>query len=81
MTLKDRLIREIEQIPDSLLSRILDYAIFLKERYGEEEVTEEERESIAASESDYRSGDYEPLEPDLKDWLGLENEFDRENQW
>lgn len=67
MTLKDQLIREIEQIPDSLLSQILDYTIFLKERYDEEEVTEEERGSIAASESDYRSGDYVTLESDQED--------------
>jgi antitoxin MazE len=22
-----------------------------------------------------------PLEADLQDWLGVENEFERENQW
>jgi hypothetical protein len=64
MTLKEQLIQEIEQIPDDLLSQLLDYILFLKERYinQEEEITEEEKAMITASQAAYESGDYMTLD-------------------
>ncbi|MEA5512284.1 DUF2281 domain-containing protein [Crocosphaera sp. UHCC 0190] len=62
MTIKEQLIKEIEHIPDTLLGQLLDYVLFLKERHIEEEISEEERDNIIASESAYQSGDYLTLE-------------------
>ncbi|GBF79344.1 DUF2281 domain-containing protein [Aphanothece sacrum] len=62
MTIKKQLIQEIEDIPDSLLAQLLDYLLFLKKRHIEEDITEEERANIIASEFAYQSGDYLTLE-------------------
>lgn len=64
MTLKEQLIQEIEQIPDDLLSKLLDYLICLKEGQidEEEEITEEEKDMIAASQVAYDLGDYISLD-------------------
>jgi hypothetical protein len=65
MTLKEQIIQEIEQIPDSLLSQLLDFLLFIKVRHIEEDVedlTEEERACIVASQDTYQEGDYLTLE-------------------
>jgi hypothetical protein len=36
MTLRDQIVREIEQTPDALLEEILDFCLFLKQRKGKE---------------------------------------------
>jgi len=59
MTLKEQLIKEIEQTPDTLLTELLD---FLQERHTAIEITEEEQANIIASESAYQAGDYLTLE-------------------
>ena len=58
MTLKEKLIQEIEQVPDPLISQVLDFLLFIKDRYIEEEVTEEEHANILASQIAYESGDF-----------------------
>jgi hypothetical protein len=62
MTLKEQLIKEIEQTPDTLLTELLDFLLFIKERHTEIEITEEEQANIIASESAYQAGDYLTLE-------------------
>jgi hypothetical protein len=62
MTLKEQLIKEIEQTPDTLLTELLDFLLFIKERDTEIEITEEEQANIIASESAYQAGDYLTLE-------------------
>lgn len=53
MTLKQQLIEEIEEIPESLISQLLDYVLFLKERYVEEDISKEEEINILQSLKDY----------------------------
>lgn len=62
MNIKEQLIKEIDQIPEPLLSQLLDYALFIKARYRSDEITEEERATIAASKWDYENGDYMTLD-------------------
>lgn len=62
MNLKEQLIKEIDQIPEPLLSQLLDYALFIKARYAEDDITEEERATIAVSKLDYENGDYMTLD-------------------
>jgi hypothetical protein len=62
MTLKEQIIQEIADIPDALLGQLLDYVVFLKAWYSEEEITEEERVTVIASESAYRSGNFLTLD-------------------
>ncbi len=62
MTLKQQLIEEIEEIPESLVSQLLDYVLFIKARYVEEDITLEEKMSISQSLKDYEAGDYLTLE-------------------
>ena len=54
MTLKEQLIREIEQIPDQILSELLDFLLFIKERHIEEDITEEEKANIISSQVAYQ---------------------------
>ncbi|MEL6439538.1 MAG: DUF2281 domain-containing protein [Cyanobacteria bacterium J06621_8] len=61
-SLKQQLREEIEQIPEPLLSQLLDFTLFLKEKYLEDDVDQEERDNIAAAKSAYNSGDYLTLE-------------------
>jgi len=35
MTLKEQLIKEIEQTPDTLLTELLDFLLFIKERLNQ----------------------------------------------
>jgi hypothetical protein len=46
MTLKEQLIKEIEQTPDTLLTQLLDFLLFIKERHTEIEITEEEQANM-----------------------------------
>ncbi len=62
MTLKDQLIQEIEEIPESLISQVFDFVVFVKERYSEEEITEKEHINILNSLKEYEKGDYLTLE-------------------
>ncbi len=62
MNLKEQLLKEIDQIPEPLLSQLLDFTLFIKARYVEDDISEEERASIAASKLDYEAGDYMTLE-------------------
>jgi hypothetical protein len=62
MTIKEQLIQEVETFPDALLAEALDFVLFLKNRYMDTEVTTEEQDTIAASQSAYELGDYLTLE-------------------
>jgi hypothetical protein len=62
MTIKEQLLQEIEQAPDPLVSQLLDFLLFIKERHMEEEITEEEQANIIASLKDYQEGNYLTLE-------------------
>lgn len=62
MNLKEQLIKEIDQIPEPLLAQLLDYALFIKARYAEDDISEAERASITASKLDYEAGDYMTLD-------------------
>lgn len=58
MTIKEKLIQEVENVSESLLAETLDFVLFLKSRYVEEEITTEEKENILSSQTAYLSGDY-----------------------
>ena len=60
--LKEQLLEEIEQIPEPLLSQLLDFALFIKARYLEPDISKEEQASIIASKAAYDAGDYLTLE-------------------
>jgi hypothetical protein len=62
MTLKEQLLQEIEQTPETLVPQLLDFLLFLKERYSEDEITEEEKANMNTSLQDYQSGQYLTLE-------------------
>ena len=57
MTTKEKLIQEIDQTPDELLDKLLDFVLLTKEQY-EEEISQEEQESILAAQSAYKQGNY-----------------------
>lgn len=58
MNIKEQLIQEIEQTPEPLISQLLDFLLFIKERYNEDEITEQEQINIITSLKDYQTGDY-----------------------
>ena len=62
MTIKKQLLQEIEQAPDPVVSQLLDFLLFIKERHIEEEITEEEQANIIASLKDYQEGNYLTIE-------------------
>ena len=62
MTIKEKLIQEVENVSESLLAETLDFVLFLKSRYLEEEITPEEKENILSSQTAYLSGDYLTLD-------------------
>jgi hypothetical protein len=62
MTVKERLLQEIEQLPDNLLVELLDVALLIKQRQDEEEISEEEKENIIQARLAYEAGDYLTLE-------------------
>jgi hypothetical protein len=57
MTIKEKLIQEVENISESLLAETLDFVMFLKSRHLDEETTPEEREDMLTSQTAYLSGD------------------------
>ena len=57
MTIKEQLLQEVETFPDALLAEALDFVLFLKTRYIDTEITTEEQDAIAASQSAYELGD------------------------
>ena len=61
MDIKEQLIKEIDQIPEPLLSQLLDYALFIKARYAESDISETEKASIAAAKLDYEAGSYQTI--------------------
>jgi len=62
MNPKEQLLQEIEQFPDTLIPQLLDFLLFIKERYNEVEITEQEHLNIITSLKDYETGDYMTLE-------------------
>lgn len=62
LSLKEQLYNEIEQIPEPLLSQLLDFALFIKNRHTEDNLFEEEKASITASKLAFDAGDYLTLE-------------------
>jgi hypothetical protein len=62
MTIKEKLIQEVENVSESLLAETLDFVLFLKSRYVEQETTPEEKENIRSSQIAYLSGDYLTLD-------------------
>lgn len=62
MTIKEKLIQEVENVSEALLAETLDFVLFLKSRYVEEEITTEEKENILSSQTAYLSGDYLTLD-------------------
>ncbi len=62
MTIKEKLIQEVEAFPDALLAEALDFVLFLKTRYIDAEITTEEQDTILASQTAYEIGDYLTLE-------------------
>jgi len=66
MTTKEKLIKEIDQTPEELLDRVLDFILFTKEQY-EEEASPEEHENIIAAQNAYKKGEYLTLEQYLSE--------------
>ncbi|MBD2177909.1 DUF2281 domain-containing protein [Pseudanabaena sp. FACHB-1998] len=62
MTIKEQLLQEVEAFPDSLRAEVLDFDLFLKNRYIDTEITTEEQDTFLASQSAYELGDYLTLE-------------------
>ena len=62
MNTKEQLIKEIDRIPKPLRSQLLDFALFIKARYLENDLSEEEKMNITAAKLDYQAGDYVTLE-------------------
>ncbi|NUN63254.1 DUF2281 domain-containing protein [Pseudanabaena biceps] len=58
MTIKEKLLQEVDIFPESLLVETLDFVLFLKSRYLDTEISSEEQDIIAASQSAYNLGDY-----------------------
>lgn len=61
MTIREKLIKEIEETPEDLLNNLLDFLLFVKDRY-EEEITPEEKAGIIESKKAYAQGNYLTLE-------------------
>jgi hypothetical protein len=61
MTVKERLINEIDHFPEVLLDEVLDFLLFIKIRHTEE-VTLEEQKSMIASQTAYHLGEYVTLD-------------------
>ncbi|MGA1263071.1 MAG: DUF2281 domain-containing protein [Prochlorothrix sp.] len=62
MTPKEQLLQEMEQIPDSLLTEVLDFLLFLKARYEDDLLSPAEVNQIAAAQAAYQAGNYITLE-------------------
>ena len=57
MTVKERLLQEIEQLSDDSLAELLRVVFLIKERRDEEEILEEEKAKIIQARLDYEAGD------------------------
>ena len=62
MSLKEQLLEEIDRMPEPLLSQLLDFTLFIKKRYAEDDISQEEQDNIVASKLAYDAGDYLTLE-------------------
>ncbi|WP_072620300.1 DUF2281 domain-containing protein [Spirulina major] len=63
MTVKERLLQEIEQLSDDFLPELLDVVLSMKQRQeDEEEISEEEKANIIQARLEYEAGDYMTLE-------------------
>ena len=68
MTTKEKLIQEIEKTPDILLDNLLDFLLFVRNRYEDKQISEdneisiEEQEIIIASKQAFAYGDYLTLD-------------------
>jgi len=58
MTTKEQLMNEIEEFPEFLMIELLNFLLFLKDRYADEIVTPEEEASILEAKSAYLANDY-----------------------
>ena len=77
---------KIVQIGDSQAITIPQAIIEQCELTDEVEAIVEDKRVILSAKKKVREGwpelfDDAPLEAELQDWLGVENEFERENQW
>lgn len=77
---------KIVQIGDSQAITIPQAIIEQCEFTDEVEAIVDGKRIILSAKKKVREGwaelfDDAPLEAELQDWLGVENEFDRENQW
>ena len=77
---------KIVQIGDSQAITIPQAIIEQCEFTDEVEAIVDGKRIILSAKKKVREGwaelfDDAPLETDLQDWLGVENEFERENQW
>ena len=77
---------KIVQIGDSQAITIPQAIIEQCELTDEVEAIVDGKRIILSAKKKVREGwaelfDDAPLETDLQDWLGVENEFERENQW
>jgi antitoxin MazE len=77
---------KIVQIGDSQAITIPQAIIEQCELTDEVEAIVDGKRIILSAKKKVREGwaelfDDAPLEADLQDWLGVENEFERENQW
>ncbi len=66
MTIREKLIQEIEQTPDILLNELLNFLLFTKERYEGDDITPEEHEEIMEAQEAYASGNYVTLQEFIK---------------
>jgi len=62
MTPKEQLLQEIEATPESILTELLDFLLFLKNRHQDDAVTIEEAHQIDVARTAYQAGDYITLE-------------------
>jgi hypothetical protein len=58
MTTKEQLMNEIEDFPEFLMIELLNFLLFLKDRYADEIVTSEEEANILEARTAYLAGDY-----------------------
>jgi hypothetical protein len=66
MTTREKLIKEIEETPEDLLKNLLNFLLFVKDRY-EVEITPEEKAGIIESKKAFDQGNYLTLEEYLAD--------------
>ena len=62
MTTKERLIQEIERTPEVVLENLLDFLLFVRTRYEDDEISIEEQENILESKQAFAKGDYLTLD-------------------